>query len=277
MTKIVIDPGHGGIDPGAVSGNHQEKDFTLEIALGVRDYLTANYQATLLMTRTTDATVSLTQRTDYANANKADYFVSIHINAGGGTGWESYIYNGGVSPFTVDAQIIIHSTVMDVIGPKYGVRDRGKKRANFHVLRETHMPAILMENLFIDTDGDLNLLRNASFIHDLSHGIGLGIGKALSLPAKPAKLYKVMAGSFESQENARDRERYLEQNGIEAVVVTATVNGQLRYRVQAGAFSERSNAEARLAEVKKGESRMLLLSKSSQTTAQRKGGSLGGK
>lgn len=248
--KLVIDPGHGGSDSGAVNGSYREKDFTLQIALKVRDYLAKNHEVSILMTRTTDTTVSLTQRTDYANANQADYFASIHINAGGGTGWESYIYNGTVSQFTIDAQNRIHSTVMGVIGPKYGVRDRGKKRANFHVLRESNMPAILMENLFIDTTQDLNLLRNATFIKDLADVIGLGIAKALSLPKKATGLYKVIAGSFQSLENAQDRESFLKKNGIEAAIASTTVNGQIYYRVQAGAFSQRSHAEARLNEVK---------------------------
>lgn len=250
MTKVVIDPGHGGSDPGAGGGSDWEKDLTLQIALKVRDYLLNNYEVTVLMTRTTDTTVSLNQRTDYANANQADYFASIHINAGGGTGWESYIYNGSVSQFTINAQNTIHSTVMGVIGPKYGVRDRGKKRANFHVLRESNMPAILMENLFIDTTQDLNLLRNATFIRDLADAIGLGIAKALSLPKKSTGLYKVIAGSFQSLVNAQDREKFLKQNGIEAAVVYTEVNGQSYYRVQAGAFSQRTNADIRLAEVK---------------------------
>ncbi|MFD1436704.1 N-acetylmuramoyl-L-alanine amidase [Kroppenstedtia eburnea] len=59
MAIIVLDPGHGGTDPGAVNGSCQEKKYTLDIALKVRSYLQNNYQATVLMTRTTDTTVSL--------------------------------------------------------------------------------------------------------------------------------------------------------------------------------------------------------------------------
>ncbi|OYD10000.1 N-acetylmuramoyl-L-alanine amidase [Paludifilum halophilum] len=249
MAKVVIDPGHGGSDPGAVNGSYREKDFTLQIGLRVRDYLQNNYDVDLLMTRTSDQTVSLSERTQLANRNNADYFCSIHINAGGGTGWESYIYNGSVSDKTVQAQNTIHSTVMGVIGGQYGVRDRGKKRANFHVLRESHMPAILLENLFIDTTSDLNLLRNSSFINDLSRAIGEGIAKALSLPGAPDKLYKVIAGSFQERQNAENRKQFLEENGIGAFIVSVEIDGQTWYRVQAGAFRERANAEVRLQEV----------------------------
>lgn len=251
MKKIVIDPGHGGTDPGATNGTYKEKDFNLNIGLKVRDYLQAHYEASILMTRTTDKKMDLSERTQFANSNKADYFCSIHINAGGGTGWESYIYNGTVSQFTINAQNTIHSTVMNAISTKYGVRDRGKKRANFHVLRETTMPAILLENLFIDTTSDLNLLKNNTFITDLANAIGKGIAQALSLPTKSTTLYKVIAGSFQEKQNALDRKSFLEQNGIGAIIVEAVVSGKTVYRVQAGAFRDRTYAEARLNEVKK--------------------------
>ncbi|SEM90761.1 N-acetylmuramoyl-L-alanine amidase [Lihuaxuella thermophila] len=248
MAKIVIDPGHGGSDSGAVNGSYQEKNFTLAIGLKVRDYLANRYQATLLMTRTTDQTVSLQERAALANSNNADYFCSIHINAGGGSGWESYIYDGPVSSQTVQWRDIIHNTVMGVIGPKYGVRDRGKKRANFYVLRETNMPAVLLENLFIDNANDLNLLRNSTFINDLSSAIGEGIAKALSLP--PKTLFKVIAGAFKDQQNADNRKAYLATKGIDAIVVQVTISGTTWYRVQAGAYRIKENAEARLQEVK---------------------------
>ena len=126
MPLVVIIRGTGG-NPSAVNGSYQEKNYTLSIGLKVRDYLLANYQTNVLMTRTTDTTVSLASRTNLANSHNADYFCSIHINAGGGTGWESYIYNGTVSQKTINAQNTIHSTVMNAIGSKYGVRDRGKR------------------------------------------------------------------------------------------------------------------------------------------------------
>jgi len=248
MPLIVIDPGHGGSDPGAVNGSYQEKNYTLNIGLKVRDYLLANYQTNVLMTRTTDTTVSLSSRVSLANSNNADYFCSIHINAGGGTGWESYIYDGTVSQKTINAQNTIHNTVMSVIGGKYGVRDRGKKRANFYVLRETAMSAILLENLFIDHATDLSLLNNPTFITDLSNAIGEGIAKALSLSKKI--LYQVIAGSFKDPQNAENRRSYLASKGIPSVVVKTQIASETYYRVQAGAFYSKENAEARLKEVK---------------------------
>jgi len=107
------------------------------------------------LSRTTDVYLSLSQRADLANKWGADYFISVHINAGGGTGFESYIYNGSVSSAT-----IAYQNVMKAIG---GVKDRGKKRANYAVLRETKMPAILTENLFIDNSSDVAKLKSEQF------------------------------------------------------------------------------------------------------------------
>lgn len=252
MPKIVLDPGHGGSDSGAVNGNHLEKNFNLSIALKVRDYLLRNYDVEVLMTRTTDTAVSLSERTNMANRNSADYYCSIHVNAGGGTGFESYIYNGAVSNRTGNAQRIIHNEVMNRLS-SYGVRDRGMKRANFHVLRETRMPAILLENLFIDNNVDLRLLRNQSFQHTLGIAISEGIAKAMSLKKfavtdveRGDQMQRVMAGSFAIRDNAERRKNYLNSNGIEAVVVRHAVGSNIRYRIQAGAFRNRDLAEARL-------------------------------
>jgi hypothetical protein len=78
---IVIDPGHGGDDPGAVGNGLKEKDLTLDIGLRAKNYIVANYPATVYMTRSSDTTVSLSSRTSFANAQNADFFVSMHINA----------------------------------------------------------------------------------------------------------------------------------------------------------------------------------------------------
>ncbi len=84
MTKIYLDPGHGGNDPGAVGNGLREKDLTLEIGLKVRDILLRNYEnVEVRMSRTADTTLSLDQRTNDANTWGADFLISIHINAGG--------------------------------------------------------------------------------------------------------------------------------------------------------------------------------------------------
>src|SRR5690606_1224957 len=125
MVKIYIDPGHGGNDPGAVANGLREKDLNLKIAKYMRDYLLNNYTGvSVRMSRETDKTVSLSARTNDANKWGANAYVSIHVNAGGGTGFESYVYPN-VSQATRNLQNAVHSEVMKVFS---GFRDRGKKQ-----------------------------------------------------------------------------------------------------------------------------------------------------
>ncbi|MDX5475814.1 MAG: N-acetylmuramoyl-L-alanine amidase [Bacillaceae bacterium] len=252
MRTIMIDPGHGGSDPGAVFQSFSEKDFNLNISLLVRDYLQANYEVNVLMTRTTDTTLSLIERTNLANSRNPDFFLSIHNNAGGGTGFESYIFNGTVNNETVNFQRIIHDEIMQRVRDRYNITDRGKKRANFHVLRETRMTALLLEVLFVDNSRDLALLRNGTFVRDVSTAIAIGVARALNLPRKSiappvqAGLFRVIAGSFTERSNAEQRVTFLQRNNIESFILPSVISGRTYYRVQAGAYSERANAENRV-------------------------------
>ncbi|UTE73206.1 N-acetylmuramoyl-L-alanine amidase family protein [Rossellomorea marisflavi] len=180
MPIIVLDPGHGGSDPGAIGNGLQEKNLALTIGLKVKAFLESNYGADVRMTRSTDVFIELSQRSAFANGLGASYFVSLHHNAGGGTGFESFVYTGTRETETGRRQDVVHAEIMKFYS-QYGLRDRGKKVANFAVLRGTSMPAILLENLFMDSVNDTNLLKSASFIQGLSNAIGLGIAKALNL------------------------------------------------------------------------------------------------
>ncbi|PLR84669.1 N-acetylmuramoyl-L-alanine amidase [Bacillus canaveralius] len=185
MAKIFIDPGHGGTDPGAVANGLQEKNLTLQIGTRVKDILVGGYNnASVLMSRTGDQTVSLSQRTDAANAWGADFYCSVHINAGGGTGYEDYIYPGVGAP-TTTYQDNIHAEVLKLAS----FNDRGQKTANFHVLRESNMPAILTENGFIDNANDAAKLKSSSFIENLARGHANGIARSFNLTKKAAAVY----------------------------------------------------------------------------------------
>lgn len=139
MFKLYLDPGHGGSDPGAVTNGLREKDLTLSISLKIGEILANEYNdAAVKMSRTGDTFPTLNQRTKDANAWGADFYLSVHINSGGGTGFESFIYPNSGAP-TTTYQSAIHEEIMKVIG----LRDRGKKQGNLHVLRESNMPALL--------------------------------------------------------------------------------------------------------------------------------------
>jgi N-acetylmuramoyl-L-alanine amidase len=254
--KLYLDPGHGGQDPGAQGHGLDEKDLTLAIALKIRSILQNDYEnIDVKMSRSSDTTKSLSQRTSESNAWGADFFLAIHINSGPSTalGYEDFIYSGlSNTSKTAQYQDIIHAEVMKM----NQLKDRGQKQANFHVLRESNMPALLSENGFISNDHDAALMKQSSWIQKVAQGHANGIAKAFGLKPKPDKpdpgaLFKVIAGSFKSKENADERVDQLKSKGIESFVDTTKISGETWYRVQAGAFSSRENADERLAEVKK--------------------------
>lgn len=181
IVKVFIDPGHGGKDPGAGGNGLREKNLTLDIAKRIRNNLQQDYLGVdIKMSRTNDKYLSLAQRTNMANSWKADYFFSVHINSGGGTGMESYIYNGNVSNETKRFQNVVHSHLLS----KVNVRDRGKKRANFHVVRESKMPAMLFEYMFIDNRSDSQKLKSNAFLNQLGKHTADGIAKAINARIK---------------------------------------------------------------------------------------------
>lgn len=211
MVKIFIDPGHGGHDPGATANGLREKDINLKIALKMKSLLSGYEGVQVKLSRETDKFVSLSQRAKMANEWGADYFVSIHVNAGGGTGFESYIYNGKYSgkQETHRKRSIIHAEVMRQLAD---VRDRGMKEANFQVLRETKMAAILTENLFVDHKDDAAKLKQDSWLQKIAQGHVNGVAIAFGLKKKQqpkpqpkqttGKLYRVQIGAFSKRENA---------------------------------------------------------------------------
>lgn len=180
MPIVILDPGHGGSDPGAQGNGLIEKHMTLDIAKRTRDWLLMQYEVDIRLTRETDVFVPLSERALIANRVGADYFVSFHHNAAGGQGFESFVYTGTRNQVTGKLQDIVHDRIMQYLGP-LGIRDRGKKTANFAVLRETAMPAILLENLFVDQPAEANWLKSESFRNQLANAIAKGIGAALNL------------------------------------------------------------------------------------------------
>lgn len=183
MVKVYIDPGHGGHDSGAAANGLKEKDIVLKIGKYTRDYLESNYKdVSVRMSRTTDKYLTLTERTNDANSWGADVFVSPHINAGGGVGYEDYIYNGSVSSKTKDLQSKIHNEVAPLFSA-----DRGKKRANFAVIRQTKMPAVLTENGFIDNKSDADFLKKDSNLKKLGQAHAKGIAVFFGLAKGSSK------------------------------------------------------------------------------------------
>jgi N-acetylmuramoyl-L-alanine amidase len=181
MTKlVVIDPGHGGSDPGATGHGLREADLTLTIAKRLKSALVRDFDVAVKFTRHDDTFVALDARAVFANERNAAYFVSVHINSGGGSGYEDFIHNNA-GPTTAARRDELHKPVSAFLRHN-GVLDRGKKRANFAVLRQTQMAAVLAENLFIDAAADAKLLEDESFLTGLAEAYARGIAAALNLP-----------------------------------------------------------------------------------------------
>jgi len=180
---IVIDPGHGGRDPGAVYQGYREKDQVLAISKRIKEQL--NYKGIrCTLTRENDEFLSLLDRADKLRSIKdASLFVSIHFNASAsrkGTGMETYRVNRAnraISEQSKRPQELIHKEIAE-LNRKYNIRDRGMKEANFYVLRNSNKPAVLIEVLFIDND--MKLIENTNYYFEVATSIAFAIEKYIN-------------------------------------------------------------------------------------------------
>ena len=184
--KICLDPGHGGSDPGATgSVGLKEKNLVLDISLKLRDYLLGGWECEIKLTRKSDVFIPLIERSRIANDWGADLFYSIHCNGHTNTdanGWESFIYPS-VSVRTEQIQRSIHRSVWKYLKTLHTF-DRGLKRANFQVLRNTVMSAVLGEYLFVSGNIDRLLLKKPEAIDGMAKATAQGIAGALNLKKK---------------------------------------------------------------------------------------------
>ncbi|MEM9800741.1 MAG: N-acetylmuramoyl-L-alanine amidase [Planctomycetota bacterium] len=183
--RIYIDPGHGGSDPGAIGNAIVEKEINLDVALRLREQLEADTLDTfgggtweVRMSRTTDQTVSLSQRAIDANNWPADRFVSIHHNAFTSSlanGTETFSFSDG----TISADL--RDLVQEELILALGLTDRGGKTANFFVLRETNMPAVLSEGGFLTNPGDAAALSAPGAVDLLARAHLFGIQRSYGI------------------------------------------------------------------------------------------------
>jgi len=171
---IVVDPGHGGKDPGAPArGRSQqpEKSIVLDIGLKLESLLTQQ-GAQVIMTRSTDRFIELADRAAIAERARADLFVSLHVDAAQRTsasGVGIFIYTGA-SPESQRAALRMLSAIQ-----RAGITCRGIDRRNFHVLREHSRPAMLIECGFLTNAGDALALNTNAYRQQLARAIANGI------------------------------------------------------------------------------------------------------
>ena len=267
IEKIVVDAGHGGRNPGAVYQGRRESDDALQLALAVGSILEEN-GFDVIYTRTTDATQSVGQKAAIANEEEADLFISIHRNASDYPGQ----YNG-VQTLIYDDSGIKKEMAENINAnlEALGFRNAGVDiRPNLVVLNSTRMPALLVEAGFIDSDKD-NQLFDSRF-QAMAQAIADGImetleeppiaavpdppadskddmsmtGQPEDTPAPAEELYRVQAGAYRERENAENLLSLLENDGFPAYII---YHDGL-YKVQIGAYARLSNAIAMEREVR---------------------------
>jgi N-acetylmuramoyl-L-alanine amidase len=174
---VVIDPGHGGTDPGAESvRSRMEKDFNLSLANKVYALLLEEPAIKPVMTRMDDSYPTLDDRVELANSLEADLFISIHGNKFEKpiSGTETYY----ARPESEDFAHIIHKHVLEATG----FADRNVRQEKYKVVRDTNMPAVLVEVGYLSNPNDEALMFSEPFQKRVAKAIVAGIKEQLRLP-----------------------------------------------------------------------------------------------
>ncbi|MBU3179980.1 N-acetylmuramoyl-L-alanine amidase [Clostridium psychrophilum] len=223
MARLCFDYGHGGKDGGACYKARKESNDVLSlgkaIAVEVR-----KCGITVDETRRSDVAVSLSERSNFENKNAYNYFISFHRNAfqpEKAKGVETYTYLNQGAKAKVLAEGIQSSLVA------LGFVNRGVKTANFHVLRETKAPSVLIEIGFIDNTDDNNLFnkKRNEIIKVLAKVILDKVGVKYVEPLVPTQteigqaIYRVMEGSYSVRKNAENQVQKLKAIGVDAKIM----------------------------------------------------------
>ncbi|MFU0828238.1 MAG: Sporulation-specific N-acetylmuramoyl-L-alanine amidase [Lachnoclostridium sp.] len=231
--KIVIDPGHGGFDDGAVYKGRLEKDDNLNLAQNIGELLAYN-GFDVIFTRTDDTYLSPLERTFIANEEKAELFVSVHRNSCP----VPNTYRGVKSLIGKESEInrVIAENINRELS-KLGFPDLGVDTRNeLAVLRRTNMPALLVETGFINADRDNELFD--SHMNQIAYGICAGIINGLQTGNDTGPVYRVQVGLFRVLSNAQSLQNSLINAGYDVLLVP---QGDY-FAVQVGGFSNMDDA-----------------------------------
>ena len=177
--SVVIDPGHGGPDPGAVGiGGIRETDVVLEVSKIVKELLSEK-GIKVSLTRKSEVDLDLPPRVSFANNTDADVFVSIHANASRGkrkdiNGLETFYYRGW------KGRLLAKGIQKQILRVSPGSPDRGVKQGRFYVIKNTRMPAVLVEIGFLTGRLDARRLEKNSHRKRIAYAIAKGILEYLS-------------------------------------------------------------------------------------------------
>ena len=171
---VVIDPGHGGPDPGAIGiGGVRETDVVLEVSKIVEKILSEK-GVKVRLTRKNEVNLDLPPRVSFANRSGADIFVSIHANASRGkrrdiNGLETFYYRGW------RGRLLAKGIQKQILRVSPGSPDRGVKQGRYFVIKNTRMPAVLVEIGFLTGRLDARRLEKTTHRKRLAYAIAKGI------------------------------------------------------------------------------------------------------
>ncbi|HAT4146049.1 TPA: N-acetylmuramoyl-L-alanine amidase [Clostridium perfringens] len=225
MSKVFgLDAGHctNGADTGAQGNGYKEQDLTRQVVTYLSEYLEKEGHTTKYCHCNSASTVneSLRYRVNKANSIGVDYFVSIHLNAGGGVGTETYICARGGEAERVAKRV--NSKLV-----QYGYRDRGVKVGNLYVIKNTNAPAILVEVCFIDSSSDVAKFNAKAIAKAIAEGlldktIGEVENKPESVPSNTETsntYFRVVVGSYKDRENAVKKQEELKAKGEDSFLL----------------------------------------------------------
>lgn len=255
--KIMLDAGHGYSTAGKRSFDGiREYEFNRKVAAYAKEWLETYQNMVVYFAHSDDRDVPLQERTDAANLLNVDAYVAIHANAYG-TSWndangiETYVY-----PTKPQEAYQLAQKIQQHLVALTGLSNRGVKTADFHVLRETHMTAVLTECGFYTNHHEVALMRSESYQRTCAQALVQGIVEQYHLvknstpvPAlapNPKGLYKVQTGAFSDQKNANSLVARLKSNGYNSFIN----RDDGLFKVQVGAFADRKNADQLAARLK---------------------------
>ena len=259
--SIIIDPGHGGTDPGAIGFGVREKDWNLRISMYQYERL-KELGANVAITRTSDVTLDSGPRTNKIK-NKYDVCISNHWNAfnGSARGIETiHSIFGGKAFATSIANALVRASGLSLRRVFSRKNSSGGDYYFMHRLTG-NTRTVIIEYGFIDNADDHNWYKNNSNFIKAAEAVIEAVCKEIGItykspsgkvskpsvpkPSVSGTLYKVQAGAFKNKDNAEKLHEKMENAGMDAFVLQE--NGL--YKVQAGAYSAKANAEAQLKKV----------------------------
>ena len=223
--RIWIDAGHGGNDPGACAQGRREKDCTLQVCVELAKLLNS-YGISVGQTRSTDTYVEVDKRASLSNRWGADYFVSVHLNAGGGSGLETYCSIIGTRSRKLAEQV-------QRVLLRLGYHDRGVKtktgtdgRDYYAVIRETTAPAILIELGFIDSPNDMRRFDPTHAARLIATGILAAVGKDAPVISDTTQdITLVQGGSYHVKLTSPVKPAFTVGNGAVLQTITGRQSG----------------------------------------------------